>query len=37
MRTFYANSMDKMYVPWAVEGLPTLLQLILRALLRNYW
>lgn len=27
MRTFYAVGMDKMLVPWAVEGLPSLLHL----------
>ena len=29
IRAFYANGVDKMYVPWAVEGLPTLLHLSL--------
>ena len=29
VRAFYANGVDKMYVPWAVEGLPTLLHLSL--------
>ena len=29
MRAFYANGVDKMHVPWAVEGLPTLLHLSL--------
>jgi hypothetical protein len=29
MRAFYANGVDKMYVPWAVEGLPMLLHLAL--------
>ena len=27
MRAFYANGVDKMHIPWAVEGLPTLLHL----------
>jgi hypothetical protein len=27
MRAFYANGVDKMHVPWAVEGLPSLLHL----------
>ena len=29
MREFYANGVDKMHIPWAVEGLPTLLHLSL--------
>ena len=29
IRAFYANGADKMYIPWAVEGLPTLLHLSL--------
>jgi Family of unknown function (DUF6535) len=29
MRAFYANGVDNMHVPWAVEGLPTLLHLSL--------
>ena len=29
MRAFFANGVDKMHVPWAVEGLPTLLHLSL--------
>jgi Family of unknown function (DUF6535) len=29
MRAFYANGVDKMHIPWAVEGLPTLLHLSL--------
>ena len=29
MREFFANGVDKMHVPWAVEGLPTLLHLSL--------
>ena len=29
MRAFYADGVDKMHVPWAVEGLPTLLHLSL--------
>jgi len=29
MRAFFANGMEKMHVPWAVEGLPTLLHLSL--------
>ena len=29
IRAFYANGVDKMQVPWAVEGLPTLLHLSL--------
>ena len=29
IRAFYANGVDKMHVPWAVEGLPTLLHLSL--------
>jgi hypothetical protein len=28
-RAFFANGVDKMHVPWAVEGLPTLLHLAL--------
>ena len=24
MRAFYAEGVDKMHIPWAVEGLPTL-------------
>ena len=27
MRAFYANGVDKMHLPWAVEGLPTMLHL----------
>ena len=27
MRAFFANGVDKMHIPWAVEGLPTLLHL----------
>ncbi|KAF8494133.1 hypothetical protein F5888DRAFT_1805718 [Russula emetica] len=27
MRAFYANGVDRMYVPWAVEGFPTLVHL----------
>jgi hypothetical protein len=29
MRAFFANGVDKMHIPWAVEGLPTLLHLSL--------
>ena len=29
MRAFFANGVDEMHVPWAVEGLPTLLHLSL--------
>jgi Family of unknown function (DUF6535) len=29
MRAFFANGADKMHIPWAVEGLPTLLHLSL--------
>ena len=29
MRAFYANGVEKMHIPWAVEGLPTLLHLSL--------
>jgi hypothetical protein len=29
IRAFYANGVDKMHIPWAVEGLPTLLHLSL--------
>ena len=29
MRAFFANGVEKMHVPWAVEGLPTLLHLSL--------
>ena len=29
MRAFFAEGMDKMHIPWAVEGLPTLLHLSL--------
>jgi hypothetical protein len=29
MRAFFANGVDKMHVPWAVEGLPALLHLSL--------
>ena len=29
MRAFFANGMEKMHIPWAVEGLPTLLHLSL--------
>ncbi|KAF8475253.1 hypothetical protein DFH94DRAFT_635656, partial [Russula ochroleuca] len=29
MRTFFADGVDKMHIPWAVEGLPTLLHLSL--------
>ena len=29
MRAFFANGMEKMHVPWAVEGLPTLIHLSL--------
>ena len=29
MRAFYADGVEKMHVPWAVEGLPTLLHLSL--------
>ena len=29
MRAFYADGVDKMHIPWAVEGLPTLLHLSL--------
>jgi hypothetical protein len=29
MRAFFANGMDKMHIPWAVEGLPALLHLSL--------
>ena len=27
MRAFYAEGVDKMHIPWAVEGLPTLLHI----------
>ena len=27
MRAFYADGVEKMHIPWAVEGLPTLLHL----------
>jgi hypothetical protein len=27
MRAYFANGVDKMHIPWAVEGLPTLLHL----------
>ena len=29
MRAFFANGLEKMHIPWAVEGLPTLLHLSL--------
>jgi hypothetical protein len=29
MRAFFADGVDKMHIPWAVEGLPTLLHLSL--------
>ena len=29
IRAFYSNGVDKMHIPWAVEGLPTLLHLSL--------
>ena len=29
MRAYFANGVDKMHIPWAVEGLPTLLHLSL--------
>ena len=29
MRSFYSNGVDNMHIPWAVEGLPTLLHLSL--------
>jgi hypothetical protein len=29
MRAFFANGVDKMHIPWAVEGLPTLIHLSL--------
>ena len=29
MRAFFANGVDKMHIPWAVEGLPMLLHLSL--------
>ena len=29
MRAFYADGVEKMHIPWAVEGLPTLLHLSL--------
>jgi Family of unknown function (DUF6535) len=29
MRAFFANGVDEMGIPWAVEGLPTLLHLSL--------
>jgi hypothetical protein len=29
MRAFFANGVDKMHIPWAVEGLPTLLHISL--------
>ena len=29
MRAYFANGVDKMRIPWAVEGLPTLLHLSL--------
>ena len=29
MRAFFANGVDEMHIPWAVEGLPTLLHLSL--------
>jgi uncharacterized protein DUF6535 len=29
MRTFSVNGVDKMHIPWSVEGLPTLLHILL--------
>ena len=29
MRAFFADGVDSMHIPWAVEGLPTLLHLLL--------
>ena len=29
MRAYFANGVDKMHIPWAVEGLPALLHLSL--------
>jgi hypothetical protein len=29
MRAYFANGVDRMHIPWAVEGLPTLLHLSL--------
>ena len=29
MRAYFANGVDKMHIPWAVEGLPALLHISL--------